>query len=157
MNHLKSLSFTAVPKGERADPVLIRREKLIARLEEQKTLAKDPTFAPTVTRSVKNAEGIKEKVEVKKPLRPNWSGLCAEPCKKPSVKSKALRFATTFDLRLIQRSSIDGISRIATTRRLGTMACPVPYPQIRNPCLRAGQVSRWCRKRDSNPRPRHYE
>ena len=72
MNHLKSLSFTAVPKGERADPVLIRREKLIARLEDQKTLAKDPTFAPTFTRSVKNAEGVKEKVQVKKPLRPNW-------------------------------------------------------------------------------------
>ena len=72
MNHLKSLSFTAVPKGERADPVVTRREKLIARLEDQKTLAKDPTFAPTVTRSVKNAEGVKEKVEVKKPLRPNW-------------------------------------------------------------------------------------
>ena len=72
MNHLKSQSFTAVPKGERADPVVTRREKLIARLEDQKTLAKDPTFAPTVTRTVKNAEGIKEKVEVKKSLRPNW-------------------------------------------------------------------------------------
>ena len=72
MNHLKSLSFTAVPKGERADPVVTRREKMIARLEDQKSLFKDPTFAPTVTRSVKNAEGVKEKVEVKKPLRPNW-------------------------------------------------------------------------------------
>ena len=72
MNHLKTLSFTAVPKGERVDPVVTRREKLIARLEDQKTLAKDPTFAPTVTRSIKNADGIKEKVQVKKPLRPNW-------------------------------------------------------------------------------------
>jgi hypothetical protein len=72
MNHLKSLSFTAAPKGERADPVVTRREKLIARLEDQKSLVKDPTFAPTTTRSVKNADGIKEKVEVKKPLRPNW-------------------------------------------------------------------------------------
>ena len=72
MNHLKSLSFTAVPKGERVDPVVTRREKLIARLEDQKTLAQDPTFAPTVTRTVKNAEGVKEKVEVTKPLRPNW-------------------------------------------------------------------------------------
>jgi hypothetical protein len=24
-------------------------------------------------------------------------------------------------------------------------------------CLRDGQSRRWCRKRDSNPRPRHYE
>lgn len=72
MNHLKSLSFTAVPKGERADPVVTRREKLIARLEDQKSLVKDPTFTPTVTRTVKNADGVKEKVEEKKPLRPNW-------------------------------------------------------------------------------------
>ena len=25
------------------------------------------------------------------------------------------------------------------------------------PCLRAGHSNGWCRKRDSNPRPRHYE
>ena len=72
MTHLKSLKFTTVPKAVRADPVLTRREKLIARLEDQKTLVNDPTYAPTVTRTVKSEDGTKQKVEEKKPLRPNW-------------------------------------------------------------------------------------
>ena len=72
MNHLKSLSFTTVPKTLRANPVLMRRENLIARLEDQKLLAKDPTYATTVTRWVKNDDGTKQKVDLKKPLRPNW-------------------------------------------------------------------------------------
>lgn len=72
MNHLKSLSFTVIPKAMRADPVLTRRTKLIARLEEQKSLAKDPTFSTTVTRWVKNEDGTKQKVDFKKPLRPEW-------------------------------------------------------------------------------------
>ena len=33
---------------------------------------KDPTYAPTVTRTVKGDDGVKQKVETKKPLRPNW-------------------------------------------------------------------------------------
>jgi len=72
MNHLKSLSFTTVPKTMRANPVLMRREKLIARLEDQQKLAKDPTFSTTVTRWVTGDDGTKQKVGVKKPLRPNW-------------------------------------------------------------------------------------
>src|SRR6478735_6314524 len=72
MNHLKSLSFTTVPKTMRADPVLMRRAKLIARLEDQQKLAKDPTFSTTVTRWAKSDDGTKQKVGVKKPLRPDW-------------------------------------------------------------------------------------
>jgi hypothetical protein len=71
MNHLKSLSFTTVTKGA-GNPVLMRRAKMIARLEDQRNLAKDPTFAPTVLRWVKGDDGIKQRVEVKKPLRPSW-------------------------------------------------------------------------------------
>ena len=72
MNHLKSLSFTTVPKTMRANPVLMRRAKLIARLEDQKSLAKDPTFSTTITRWAKSDDGTKQKVSVKKPLRPDW-------------------------------------------------------------------------------------
>lgn len=72
MAHLKSLNFTTVPKAQAANPVLVRRTKLIAQLENQKALAKDPTFAPTVTRTVKDAEGNRQRVQVQKPLRPNW-------------------------------------------------------------------------------------
>ena len=71
MNYLKSLSFTAVTKVSN-NPVLMRRNKLIARLEDQKNLAKDPTYAPTALRWVKLPDGSKKKVEVKKPLRPSW-------------------------------------------------------------------------------------
>ena len=71
MTHLKSLSFTAVPKGAAVNPILMRRAKLIARLEDQRTLAKDPTFA-TVQRWVKASDGTKQRVEMQKPLRPSW-------------------------------------------------------------------------------------
>ena len=70
MTHLKPLSFTAVPKGAAVNPILMRRGKLIARLEDQRTLAKDPTFAPTVLRWVKASDGTKQRVETQKPLRP---------------------------------------------------------------------------------------
>ena len=71
MNHLKSLAFTTVARGA-ANPVLARRANLIARLEDQKNLAKDPNYAPTITRWVKGPDGIKQRVELKKPLRPAW-------------------------------------------------------------------------------------
>ncbi len=71
MNHLKSLSFTAVPKGA-ANPTLNRRVKLIERLEEQKALAQDPSFAPTVRRWKKGADGTKQLVESKRPIKPWW-------------------------------------------------------------------------------------
>ena len=71
MAHLKSLNFTTVPKAQAANPVLVRRSKLIVQLENQKALAKDPTFAPTVTRTVKDTEGNRQRVQVQKPLRPN--------------------------------------------------------------------------------------
>jgi hypothetical protein len=71
MNHLKTLSFTTVTKGA-ANPVLTRRAKLIARLEDQCNLAKDPAYARSVLRSVKAEDGTKQKVEVKMPVRPSW-------------------------------------------------------------------------------------
>ena len=71
MNHLKSLAFTTVTRGA-ASPVLARRANLIARLEDQKNLAKDPNYAPTITRWVKDPDGIKQRMELKKPLRPAW-------------------------------------------------------------------------------------
>lgn len=71
MAHLKSLNFTTVPKGA-ANPILSRREKLIARLEEQKALAQDPYYAPTARRWVKGTDGTKQLVESKRPIRPWW-------------------------------------------------------------------------------------
>src|SRR4029079_10557423 len=71
MNHLKSLAFTTVTRGA-ANPVLARRANLIARLEDQKNLAKDPNYAPTIIRWTKGPDGIKRRVELKRPVRPAW-------------------------------------------------------------------------------------
>ena len=71
MNHLKSLAFTAVPKGA-ANPVHARRAKLIMRLEEQKQLVQDANFAPTSKRWVKAVDGTKSIVETQRRLRPWW-------------------------------------------------------------------------------------
>ncbi len=67
---LKSLSFTAVPKTA-GNPVLNRRVKLIERLEEQKALLNDPTFARTVQRWVK-VNGEKQPTEKKQRVSPWW-------------------------------------------------------------------------------------
>jgi hypothetical protein len=52
MSALKSLTFTTLPKIG-ANPVLDRRTKMIARLEEQKLLLKDPNHTRTVRTWVK--------------------------------------------------------------------------------------------------------
>ena len=59
MTHLKSLNFTALSSGG-GDPILGRRAKLIAHLEDQIALAKDPNYAPTDQRRVKGEERLKE-------------------------------------------------------------------------------------------------
>jgi len=71
MSHLKSLSFTAVPKGA-GNPTATRRAKLVARLEEQRALALDPAYAPTRRRTVKGEDGTKQVVETQRRLRPWW-------------------------------------------------------------------------------------
>src|SRR4029077_5994229 len=47
MSALKSLTFTTLPKIG-ANPTLDRRTNMIARLEEQKVLLKDPNYIRTV-------------------------------------------------------------------------------------------------------------
>jgi hypothetical protein len=71
MAHLKSLNFTALTNG-RGDPVLARRAKLVARLEDQIALAKDPNYAPTDQRRVKGEDGTKKLTEVPRNVRPWW-------------------------------------------------------------------------------------
>ena len=71
MSHLKSLNFTAVPKGA-GNPTATRRAKLVARLEEQRALALDPSYAPTRRRTVKSEDGTKHVVETQRRLRPWW-------------------------------------------------------------------------------------
>jgi len=67
---LKSLSFTAMPKTS-SDPVLIRRAKFVAKLEEQKLLLDDPAYIRTVQRMVQ-VDGEKQPVVRKQRVRPWW-------------------------------------------------------------------------------------
>ena len=71
MNHLKSLNFTTLP-ARNHDPKLMRRVRLIERLEEQRRLAQDPTLARIVKRWKKTADGSKVLVDHYRRLTPWW-------------------------------------------------------------------------------------
>lgn len=71
MKILKSLTFGVISKGSQ-NPVLARRAKLIHRLEQQKRIAQDASFVPTVSKWIKNDAGSKELVQLQKRVRPWW-------------------------------------------------------------------------------------
>src|SRR3954467_10453106 len=70
MTALKSLNLTALPQIQ-ADPVMDRRNRTIAHLEEQKRLLQDPNY----TRTVKvwtEKDGQREQSEKKQRVSPWW-------------------------------------------------------------------------------------
>jgi hypothetical protein len=69
---LKNLTFTESPTNAGRDPILTRRQKLIERLEEQISLAKNPDFAPKVKRWVKDDQGNRKLTETAKRISPWW-------------------------------------------------------------------------------------
>jgi hypothetical protein len=72
MTSLKSLTFTTLPKST-VNPTLDRRTKIVARLEEQKLLLRDPTYMRTVRAWGKNDAGEKSLIEKKQRVLPWWS------------------------------------------------------------------------------------
>jgi hypothetical protein len=56
MNTLKSLTFTTLPMHG-GNPILDRRAKVIARLEEQKLILKDPNYTRANRKWVRKASG----------------------------------------------------------------------------------------------------
>ena len=44
MTHLNSLAYVVVPKNSGISPTLLRRYRLVERLEEQKLLASNPSL-----------------------------------------------------------------------------------------------------------------
>ncbi len=71
MTFLKSLTFCATVNEEQ-NPILGRRMRLVARLEEQKRLALDPAYAVTIKRSTKGPDGERNVVELTRKVRPWW-------------------------------------------------------------------------------------
>jgi len=72
MSHLKSLTFCTAPQQIAENPRLIRRQKLIEKLEEQRRLVKDPDYVVVVKRGSKDAEGNRVVTERTKKIRPWW-------------------------------------------------------------------------------------
>ena len=72
MSNMKSLSLIVAPTASSLSPKLRRRQNLIERLEEQHQLAKDPNFTITVRRWIKDTEGVKQPIEIKKRIKPWW-------------------------------------------------------------------------------------
>jgi hypothetical protein len=72
MSHLKSLTFAPAPQKEHSNPAVLLRQKLIARLEEQRRLAKDPNYAPKQRRWKKNPDGSRVQIELSKAIKPWW-------------------------------------------------------------------------------------
>jgi hypothetical protein len=72
MTQLKSLTFAALPKLTAADPVIWRRNKLIARLQQQVQLAQDPNFTLTRQKWIADETGVKQLRELRKKVRAWW-------------------------------------------------------------------------------------
>lgn len=63
---LKSFTFVPQPKPS-SDPLIIKRDRMIARLEDQKKLLADPNYVRTIKRWERKEGG--EKVLLERPLR----------------------------------------------------------------------------------------
>jgi hypothetical protein len=72
MSALKSLTFAPMPEKQGRDPRTTRRLKLIEKLEEQRTLIKNPEFMPVRRRWLRNADGTRSVSEVSRRLKPWW-------------------------------------------------------------------------------------
>ena len=89
---LKSLTFVPQPKPS-SDPLIMKRERMVSRLEDQEKLLADPLYQRRIKRWEKKEGG--EKVLVEKPLRTSkwWqqdqSGACVMTVK---VGSKRIEF-----------------------------------------------------------------
>jgi len=72
MTHLKSLTLTVNPSNTSVNPILARRMRLVEHLEEQRKLAKDPTYAPAIRQWKKAEDGSKTPVDSFKVVKPWW-------------------------------------------------------------------------------------
>lgn len=72
MSHLKSLTFCLNPQSVTNDPKIVRRQRLIERLEEQKKLSKDPEYSVVIRRLMKDQSGDRVVTEKSRRVRPWW-------------------------------------------------------------------------------------
>lgn len=72
MSGLKALSLMVAPKQVASDPKLVRREKLLAQLEQQLALARDDKFVVRTKRWIKQDDGSKALTERVKRVNRWW-------------------------------------------------------------------------------------
>ena len=72
MSALKSLPFAPMPEKQGRDPRLIRRQKLIEKLEEQRALIKNPNYTNIRRRWQRSDDGTRSMVEVSRRVKPWW-------------------------------------------------------------------------------------
>ena len=72
MTSLKTLHLIPLPNSS-SNPTLDRRTRMVARLEEQKLLLKDPSYQRLVKSWAKNEAGEKTLLESKQRILPWWS------------------------------------------------------------------------------------
>ena len=72
MTHISALKFTILSKSDVYNPALIRRKRLVERLEEQKLLAADQSYIPVQKRWRKNPDGSKSIVDHYRRIKPWW-------------------------------------------------------------------------------------
>src|SRR6056300_1159904 len=73
MTVLTSMNLVAYERESARDPKILRRKKLIAKIEEQIQLASDPQFQPVKTKWIKDDYGADQKVTVPKRVKRWWS------------------------------------------------------------------------------------
>ena len=72
MSFIKDLKFVEIPRGSKSSPEQHRRNKLITRLEQQLKLSQDPSYTPIKLKWLRDANGIRQLVEVRKRISPWW-------------------------------------------------------------------------------------
>lgn len=72
MAYLKTVALTVNPSNDPVNPVIARRTRLVEHLEEQRKLAKDPTYAPAIRQWKKAEDGSKTPVDSFKVVKPWW-------------------------------------------------------------------------------------
>jgi len=73
MTVLTKLNLVAYERESARDPKILRRKKLIAKIEEQIQLATDPSFQPMKTKWIKDEYGSDQKVTVPKRVKRWWN------------------------------------------------------------------------------------
>ena len=93
MSVLNSLKFVPYSPNENSSVEVVRRRKLIAKIDEQLALAANSDYKPTKIKRVKDAEGNVQKVEVEKRIK-RWWGSAADGKVNLTVRygSKAIEF-----------------------------------------------------------------